>query len=233
MAPWAAHDARPRAAAERSAGAQLCLAVARGPGTGQVSSHAHGAGRSSSCSQWERQRTEHRGKSSWLPGGCGCRVFLPLTLLSSHRPGAAWSGRAKAEAAAWEARGFVCFAWRGQGAGGCAWPVSPESPEPSMLPVRQIWCRRVLACCSPGRVGGPWLSAVAGSSLLPQHIWSWTLGPAAPLLAELLSSRQGWWAGWVLAVFPWQGACPMLSGNPRGQTARASQLLFSCCPLSW
>lgn len=38
------------------------------------------------------------------------------------------------------------------------------------------------------------------------------------MLAEPLSSRQGWWAGWILAVFTWQRACLMLAGNPRGQT---------------
>lgn len=63
--------------------AQLCLAVvwgflllARSLPTAVVQGGAPFAASG-------RDKTKTRGKLSWLPGACGCHVFLPLTLLFS------------------------------------------------------------------------------------------------------------------------------------------------------
>lgn len=133
------------------------LSCGRGPGAGRVSSHTRGAGSSSSCSQWERQRTEHRGKSSWLPGACGCRVFLPLTLLSSHRPGGPGMGgqRLKWQLGKPEALSALPGVDKGQ--------VVVSVPPGAQSPARCWGVRYGAGECWPAAAQGGWVAL--GSAL--------------------------------------------------------------------
>lgn len=92
-----------------------------------------------------------------------------------------------------------------------------------MLLVYQTW-HGSAGLLQPVEGRYPWLRAGTGSSLLPQRIWSWTVGPPALVLAEPLIPGV---VGGVLASFVRQRACPVLDGNPPGQKKCAAYLSSS------